>query len=662
MDEVPPFSLIPLPADEVIREACRQCGVTEDDIVDMYPSTHLQDGIIVLSIKQSGTYIANFAFKLPDSLHIVRYRASWAQVVAHLPILRTRIIYTADGGFRQVVLKSGMEWSELDTNSLESAFTSERKLMETVVGQPLSKYAVAHTKDQGCVFIWTAHHCNYDGWTVSKVFSLVEKVYSNMVNEAEVNGLLDIGTTVMPFNGFIRYLSDRDSEQTASYWSKYLNGAPSPSFPTMRTGGYQAVANVVLHHEVLLGNPQETPSGSITLATKLRATWGLLLGLYENSQDVIFGTTLSGRNSGANRIHSVMGPTITTVPIRIQIPDAASPIGPWLETIQRQAVRMIPFEQVSLQTISKLHGHAQTAAGFRTLFLVQNMRFGNDSEQSHLGLKEPGGQLASFYTYPLVISCTIRDNSNVMLTAVYDDSILDERAVGRLLDQFANLFRQLHEAPARLSFSQLEMLPDSDTHQIRQWNSSLIPIEECLVHSEIHKMVKQQPDRLAIVAWDGSLSYNEMHSNARHLAQYLRQEHCILPEDRVPFCLDKSRWVVVVMLGILQAGGVVVGLNPAHPPKHRSQILHQIQPKVIITTPNYAHLFPDQPIIVISSSSDKLHIITPDTVTISEDESRHVLDDTHRQVDGYLNGQWGMIIVCYINASVNVESQRQDSS
>jgi hypothetical protein len=238
-----------------------------------------------------------------------------------------------------------------------------------------------------------------------------------------------------------------------NYWSKYLTGAPSPSFPTIQTVGYQAVANVLLHYEVLLGNPQETPSGSITLATRLRATWGLLLGLYENSQDVIFGTTLSGRNSGANRIDSIMGPTITTVPIRIQIPNAASPIGPWLETIQRQAVQMIAFEQVSLQTIIKLHSHAHTAAGFRTLFLVQNIRFGNDSEQSHLGLKEPEGQLSSFYTYPLVISCTIRDNSNVLLTAVYDDTVLDEREVGRLKNP--KMFLTVSRLPMLLLLSSL---------------------------------------------------------------------------------------------------------------------------------------------------------------------------------------------------------------
>jgi hypothetical protein len=155
-------------------------------------------------------------------LDIVRYRASWAQVIAHLPILRTRIIYTADSGFQQVVLKFGMEWFELDADSLESTFTWERQLMETVVGQPLSKYAAAHTKDQGRVFIRTAHHYIYDGWTISKVFALVEKVYINMGDNAQANEFLAIRTSAIPFNRFIRFLGDHDSEQTANFWRKYL--------------------------------------------------------------------------------------------------------------------------------------------------------------------------------------------------------------------------------------------------------------------------------------------------------------------------------------------------------------------------------------------------------------------------------------------------------
>ncbi|KAI3581769.1 hypothetical protein IWW34DRAFT_903772 [Fusarium oxysporum f. sp. albedinis] len=619
-DDVPEFSLISSPKEAVIREACRQCDVTEDEIADIYPSTHHQDGLMVVSIRQPGTYIANFALSLPDNIDLAQYRASWAYLVSQLPILRTRIIHTADAGFQQVVTKSDMQWIEFESETLEAAFARQRELMGTAVGHPLSQYAVVHTPNQDRVFLWTAHHSIYDGWTVSKVFSLVDRIYSDIGINTPPKLLK---TSAKRFNHFIHYLREQSSEQLVDYWSNYLAGVPLPSFPEIPSVEYQPVANAVLNHEVLLDTPLVTLKESITMATKLRATWGVLLGLYENSRDVTFGTTLSGRNSGATGISSIMGPTITTVPIRVKMPDPTSPVSSWLETVQQQAVEMIPFEQVGLQRIRRLNTHARSVAEFRSLFLVQSTRLSDAAEQNHQGLNLDG-QLASFYTYPLVITCIMRENSSVLLTVAYDDNILDHCRVERLLDQFANLLRQLHEAPPQLSFSQLDMLPDFDAQQISSWNSSSIPIENCLVHQDIHKMAHLQPEQPAITAWDGNLSYAELDSNAKYLARYLRQAFNIGPEDKIPFCLDKSRWSVVVMLGILQAGGVVVGLNPLHPPKHRSQVLSQVKPKVIITTPAYATLFKDYPAVLVSSSNGQLHIMPP--IDSGDEETESMLE------------------------------------
>jgi amino acid adenylation domain-containing protein len=626
-DEVAPFSLIPSPTEALI-EACRQCGVAEDEIIDIYPSTHLQDGLMVLSIKQPGTYIASFAFTLPDSLDLSRYRASWNKVVAQLPILRTRIAYTADSGFQQVVLSTEMRWTEYETDTLQSALTSERNMMRTAIGQPLSQYAIIQNPGGERVFVWTAHHSIYDGRTVAEVIAFVEQTYFDLANDTTAKSLPDGAVPAVPFNRFIRYLGEQNSDQVAEYWREHLAGVPSPTFPALPAIDYQPVANAVVDHLIILGSSQQVSEGNVTMATKLRATWGLLLSLYENSHDISFGTTLSGRNSGITGINSIMGPTIATVPIRIQVPDLTLPIGRWLETVQQQAVEMIPFEQVGLQTIRKLHNDARAAVDFRTLFLVQNMRFGNTEHQSRLGLEQLAGQSGSFYTYPLVVTCTLHQDGNVLIAASYDDSLLESRCVERLVDQFANLLRQLHQAPFQSPLSELNMLPEFDAQQISLWNSTLIPVVDGLVHQEIHSMVQRQPERPAVTAWDGSLSYAELESEAMCFATYLNQRYDIGPEDKVPFCFDKSRWAVVAMLGILQAGGVVVALDPSHPSKHHSQILGQVKPKAIVTTPAHAALFQNHRLIILSYNGDGLQIMPPiDTATVRSGNTERVRTD-----------------------------------
>src|SRR5438045_4666314 len=86
-------------------------------------------------------------------------------------------------------------------------------------------------------------------------------------------------------------------------------------------------------------------SGSaITTSTILRAAWALVIARYSDLNDVVFGTTVSGRNAPVPGVEKMLGPTIATLPVRVRL-DSYQTVLQFLEDIQKQSNSMIPYEQ-----------------------------------------------------------------------------------------------------------------------------------------------------------------------------------------------------------------------------------------------------------------------------------------------------------------------------
>ncbi|NFB85053.1 hypothetical protein EXN63_20305, partial [Clostridium botulinum] len=52
--------------------------------------------------------------------------------------------------------------------------------------------------------------------------------------------------------------------------------------------------------------------------TIIQAVWGILLQRYNNIDDVVFGTVVSGRNANIEGIDRMVGLFINTIPVRIK--------------------------------------------------------------------------------------------------------------------------------------------------------------------------------------------------------------------------------------------------------------------------------------------------------------------------------------------------------
>lgn len=94
--------------------------------------------------------------------------------------------------------------------------------------------------------------------------------------------------------------------------------------------------------------------------------------------------------------------------------------------------------------------------------------------------------------------------------------------------------------------------------------------------------VDARPNAIAVRCAGQTLSYQDLARRSAQLAQRLRQSG-ITSNQLVGLCVEQSIDIVVGMLGILQAGGVVVPLDPAYPQKRLQSMVADAKLSLIVT-------------------------------------------------------------------------------
>lgn len=555
--------------DQLLDEIVAQCRVEKEELADAYPCSALQEGLITLSIKQPGAYVAHNVFRLPGAVDVVQFKAAWEKAVADMDILRTRIVHTSMSTFVQVVLKQEkIEWYGAD--STVDATNAALQLPEHS-GSPLMKFTIVDNDDGADrYFVLSIHHALYDGWSMPRMLQRVEDIY---FEESLVS-------PKAPYSQFIKYLRSTDSQACDRFWKSKFDGLQSLHFPKITSLDAEQDAQAeTLKYTVRL--PEMSKGTGFTLPTMIRAGWAILLSSHTGSEDVVFGETMTGRDVPVDGIIDMLGPTLTTIPTRIQV-NSSLTIMKYLQKVNQMAADVIPYQHVGLQHIRRLNSETATACDFQNLLVIQTAEAGGDSK-----MWDPvnSGVGSTFFTYPLVVECNAA-GSSIHVDAHYNGNVISKWHVERLIRQLESIMGQICSATptSDAKLSDVQVISEEDIETIRSWNSYQPTVVDKCIHDLFLQQAMLKPQSRAVHAWDGDFTYAELRSHAGLLSTHLKQLG-VAPEILVPFCMDKSRWALVAQLGVLTAGGGIVPLDPAHPVTRHSEIVQDTKATILLCSP-----------------------------------------------------------------------------
>jgi len=562
---VEPFQLLQssTPRAQIIEQVSLQSRVPAAHVQDVLPTSPLQEALLTLSIKQQGAYVAQHVLELANSIDVGKLKEAWQKAVQEVAILRTRIVQLQSGQFLQAVLADApISWRE--STSLEHVEQDAKRVPEHM-GAQLTAYTIVSTRDRKYL-VWTIHHSLYDGWSIALMLQRVQQIYQT--------GRSNVPHT--SYSNFIKYLLDVDVEASKLFWARNLAGVASYQYPQQNHSALdESPTGNTLQHTMKLAPPKHS---DVTPSNAIRAAWALLLAAYTGSDDVVFGETLTGRDVAVTGITQVCGPTLTTVPTRVQIHRSSS-ISDLLKAISSHVAGRIPHQHLGLSEIKKLGDDMAAACNFHNLLVVQTE--GENVAESMWSVHD-GGSQGNFFTYPLVIECTM-GASSVEFLAHYHENVVSTFEVQRLLYGFESVLAQLGSVS---KVEDIRMLSDQDLQLLRTWNANEPVTIDDTIPCLFYKQVEKQPDTIAVSAFDGEFTYAELYDLASRLAQELISLGAA-PEQLVPTCLDKSRWAVVGIMAILISGAGYVPLSASHPASRQQQIITDCKASIVVCSPQY---------------------------------------------------------------------------
>ncbi|RMI95398.1 hypothetical protein CDV36_016413, partial [Fusarium kuroshium] len=612
---VQPFSLLPNVAsmDVLRREVAAFARVDIDAIQDMYPCTATQEGLMALSTRQPGAYVAQLVYRLPDNIDADRFKRACRLVVQAEPTLRTRIVHADDVGSVQVVLADDApQWSTV--SSLSDAEQS-RRLIPLHNGGRLTDYNLVDDGSTGVFFVWTIHHALYDGWCLPLILDKIKRCYQEApLSPAQLSG--------PSYSNFIRYLAGIDLDQAREFWKSHLSNVSAQHFPRLPSPDYQASASSMMIHKADLIRQSGT---EITTATRIRTAWALTVSTYSAADDVVFWETVTGRDAPVPGIEEMVGVTLATVPMRMVL-EPSKTVAELLGYVQAQSAAVRTHQHTGIQYIRRINVDTALACGAQNLVSINH----ESRESTDSFWDEETNEMAgtNFYSYPLMLSCHIGDGE--LETVVhFDPDVISASQMQRVMDQFALMLESVSSSELmNEKVSDLCILTPNDLQTLQDMNHAKTPLVDRLIHHVIQdRGIIQAQDKLAIHAWDQDLTYAELDSQSTRLACVL-VENGVGASSIVPFCMEKSSLVVVSILAILKCSAAFVPLDPAHPDARIRDILTDVNATVVLCSPQYAGRLGNLGAKAVQVSQTIIHDILPceqPAVSISTNSPAYII-------------------------------------
>jgi non-ribosomal peptide synthetase component F len=291
---------------------------------------------------------------------------------------------------------------------------------------------------------------------------------------------------------FVKSIGESDHAAADAYWVKSLSGLEKQSFPPY-SGTPQA--DTTIDYDIRLDQGMPT---QFTPSTIMRAAWALLLSSFSSSDDVVFGTIVTGRNAPVRYIENLVGPTLATVPIVVHL-DYGATVGKLLRNIQDQGTEMIPFEQTGIQHIRRLSADTELACNFQSLLVVQPKQV-ELYDGDLFGTSSSEYAADAFNPYALMVQVSL-DNPGLLVNASFDSSVISVPQMQRILRQFDKCVRMVCDLDTNLTIEGL-ISKSIDDSQIRSWNSPVHAPVNSLVHDLIFLQSAAQPQKQAIDSWE----------------------------------------------------------------------------------------------------------------------------------------------------------------
>lgn len=567
-------------------------SIDAQTVEDIYTLTPLQQGLLFHALMTPGSpvYFEQLSIDLEGDINLPLFEKSWKMLAKSHSIFRTAFLSDLGTPLQMVLKHRSIDFNFFDIRedsslSVDQVKKQDRQSLFDLKNDPLCRIQVVQTNNTQFTVILSFHHIILDGWCTSLMFNEVLNTYKQLLGKNKSSLLKTHMDSVPQYAQYISWLNKQDDLTARHYWQNYLNGYEQlASVPKddIRISCTEEQGLETLSIDSSQTEQLKTVANNlgVTMNTIVQSIWGVLLGKYNRTDDVVFGSTVSGRPQEIPHVDQIIGLFINTIPVRINSSSSQTLSG-LIKQVQADALATLPYHHSSLADI-----------------------------QSDCGL--PGGLLdhiVVFENYPIDTSLTEGDNA-LLRVKNFDAFELTNFDFGIVVFPTDKIEIGFHYSTHKYHRSRIEHIVGHFNALIQQVLTRVdVPLGEIsiLTQQESRYLIENlndseqtypreksmadlfeeqaafHPSSPALIYYNIELTYADLNRQSNKVAHYLQQEFSIGLEDLVALALPRSEKMIIALLGILKSGAAYVPIDPEYPQERIDYILSDSKPKLVIS-------------------------------------------------------------------------------
>ncbi|MEM8906223.1 MAG: condensation domain-containing protein, partial [Bacteroidota bacterium] len=329
-----------------------------------YRLNYMQEAFLMHHLRESRDEgFLQLIFTLKGTLDRDLFQKAWEMAKQRHIAMRSSIQWRDREKPEQVIhAEAALTWTFLDwreqsteqqTQALATFQQTDAENPLDLSQAPLARMALIQLSEDRYELFWTCHHILLDGWSGGIVLKDALQYY-----EANDLGQAPQLDPIPTYATYVDWKSKQDEVEAKAYWQKRLmNVQQTPVWNAALSGTDEAKPHFGHQRFVLTQEQSEqlrqlVRQHRVTLPTVLQSLWGLVLGHYFKTDDVVFGTTVSGRFVDFPGIEQMAGLFMNVLPTRVSFAIEES-ITDWLVHAQAAEADARPFEHITVDQIGE---------------------------------------------------------------------------------------------------------------------------------------------------------------------------------------------------------------------------------------------------------------------------------------------------------------------
>lgn len=591
----------------------------KENVQDVMALTPLQSGILYecLSSNDPFLYVEQISIMFNERIDYENFTVAWSILQEWHAALRTVFKWRSSKMPVQIVLKNlcipisveneGESRGNLyDYSKLRDGELAKGLDLDT---GPLMRILLVNAGPNSSEMTLTYHHIIMDGWSLSIILRDFCYIYDRLCKGEPVAAPIREG-----FSSHVKRVTQRDPETDSAFWTEYLKGfhqasnVPFDALTRPNATNQNGSGSAVVKGEFSIPETSNIQrfceSENSTLSSLVYMVWGIILARYSDLEDVMFGTTVSGRTVNMVGMENSVGLYINTIPLRLQAPKHQTAKS-LLSDVQRNVVSRHPYEHTPLSRIKDcldINGSL-----FDSIVVFENYPTDWLADNRDILIFPVKETVREKINYSIVVEARLIA-AKLSISVQYDPSKFAEDFVRGIVSHFKNITMEIVNN-ANVMIEEIIMLSAEEIDQFYSKVNFKPLSKRDSLHALFEHTVTQYPERGAVRYNGRDITYSELNQNANRLCHYLK-EHGVAIGSRIAVMMEVSGDAVTAILGVLKAGAVYVPIDPELPEERIATMLCLIKPTLIVTDQESGKLAIEYSERVLSYSVDFLGLNT----------------------------------------------------